>query len=258
MAEGKLAFLCGLPRSGSTWLGAILNQNPDCYVTVQSPFVELLWRNYSLWEDSRWTDDFIGDDPVPSESKKIAYLIGITKLYYGQFTDRNLIIDNKRQWHSITNIRMYTDIFGELPKIICPVRNVEEIVASFSNLFKKNNRKFLPELNLDGNLFNDTHYQLKSTYDSMYRDCLHIIDYDDLVANTDLEVEKIYKFLNIQPYKSDYETIKGNPSYKDVDIGYDLIGMHDIKSGVHKSETNPEEVLSEDQLKQFEELIFWK
>ena len=85
MAEGKLAFLCGLPRSGSTWLGAILHQNPECYVTVQSPFVELLWRNYSLWEDSRWTDDFIGDDPVPSESKKIAYLIGITKLYLEEF-----------------------------------------------------------------------------------------------------------------------------------------------------------------------------
>ena len=92
----------------------------------------------------------------------------------------------------------------------------------------------------------------------MYRDCLHIIDYDNLVANTDLEVEKIYKFLNIQPYKSDYETIKGNPSYKDVDIEYGLIGMHDIKFGVLKSKTNPEKVLSKKQLKQFKELTFWK
>jgi hypothetical protein len=250
----NLAFLCGLPRSGSTWLGVVLNQNPDCYVTVQSPFVELLWRNYSLWEDSKWAQDFIGDD---SESKKISYLKGITELYYRQLTNCNLVIDNRRQWQSIGNIRMYTDIFGELPKIICPVRNVEEIVASFSNLFKKNNREFRPESNLEGNVFSDTYYQLKSTYDSIYRDCLHIIDYDDLVANTDLEVEKIYKFLNIQSYKSNYETMKGNPLYKDIDTEYDLIGMHDIKSGVHKSETNPEEVLSEDQLKKFKELTFW-
>lgn len=199
--------------------------------------------------------DFIGED---SELKKIAYLKGITELYYRQLTDCNFVIDNRRQWQSIGNIRMYADIFGELPKIICPVRNVEEIVASFSNLFKENNREFCPESNLEGNVFSDSYYQLKSTFDSMYRDCLHIIDYDDLVADTDFEVEKIYKFLNIPSYKCNYETIKGNPLSKDVDTEYNLVGMHDIKSGVRKSETNPEEVLSEDQLKQFKELTFWK
>ena len=247
--------MCGLPRSGSTWLGAILNQNPDCYVTVQSPFVELLWRNYSLWEDPNWKQDFIGDDV---ESKKIAYLKGITELYYRQLTDCNLVIDNRRQWQSTGNIRMYVDIFGELPKIICPVRNVEEIVASFSNLFKENSREFRPESNLEGNVFSDTYYQLKDTYGSMYRDCLHIVDYDDLVGNTDLEVEKIYEFLNVQPYKSDYESIQGNPLFVDIDWSYDLIGMHNIKSGVHKSGTNPEEVLSKEQLNNFKELTFWK
>ena len=236
-------------------MGAVLNQNPDCYVTVQSPFVELLWRNYSLWEDSKWAQDFIGED---SELKKIAYLKGITELYYRQLTDCNFVIDNRRQWQSIGNIRMYVNIFGELPKIICPVRNVEEIVASFSNLFKENNRAFRPESNLEGNVFSDTYYQLKSAFDSMYRDCLHIIDYDDLVADVDFEVEKIYKFLNIPSYKCNYETVKENPLYKDVDAEYNLVGMHDIKSGVHKSKTNPEEVLSEDQLKQFKELTFWK
>ena len=50
----------------------------------------------------------------------------------------------------------------------------------------------------------------------------------------------------------------GNPLLKDVDKKYNLIGMHDIKVGVHKSKTNPEEVLSEDQLKQFKKLTFWK
>ena len=92
----------------------------------------------------------------------------------------------------------------------------------------------------------------------MYRDCLHIVDYDDLVGNTDLEVEKIYEFLNVQPYKSDYESIQGNPLFVDIDWSYDLIGMHNIKSGVRKSETSPEEVLLEGQLKQFKELTFWK
>ena len=153
---------------------------------------------------------------------------------------------------------MYIDIFSELQKIICPVRNVEEIVASFSNLFKENSREFSPESNLKGNVFSDTYYQLKATYDSMYRDCLHIVDYDDLVGDTDLEVEKIYNFLNVRPHKSDYESVEGNPAYKDIDTAYDLIGMHNIKSGVQKSGTNSEDVLSKDQLNIFKELTFCK
>jgi len=247
--------LCGLPRSGSTWLGAILSQNPDCYVTAESPFVELLWRNYSFWEDKGWFTDFPDDD---RDSNRVTYLKEITKLYYNQLTDCNLLIDNRRQWQSITNIRMYMDIFGELPKIICPVRNMEEIVASFSNLFKRNNREFSPESNLIGNVLSDPYCSLRSTYNSIYSGCLHIIDYDDLVANTDLEVKKIYKFLNVQPYKSNYETVKENPLYKGIDARYDLIGMHNIKSGVHKSKTNPEEVLPKEQLNKFKGLTFWK
>jgi len=38
----KLHMLAGLPRSGTTLLGAILNQNPKVYVTTTSPFVEIL------------------------------------------------------------------------------------------------------------------------------------------------------------------------------------------------------------------------
>jgi hypothetical protein len=247
--------LCGLPRSGGTWLAAVLNQNPNCFVTAQSAFVELLWRNYSIWDDPKWSEDFTFNDV---RAKKVAYLKGITELYYRQFTDCDIVIDNRRQWQSVGNIKMYADIFGELPKIVCLVRNVEEIVASFSNLFKKNNREFCPESNLEGNVFSDTYDQLKFTYNSIYRDCLHIIDYDDLVVNTDSEIEKIYKFLNIPSYKCNYKTLMENPLLKDIDEKYDLIGMHDIKVGVHKSKTNPEEVLSEDQLKQFKKLTFWK
>ena len=37
-------FLAGLPRAGTTLLGAILEQNPDIYVGATSPVLELLLK----------------------------------------------------------------------------------------------------------------------------------------------------------------------------------------------------------------------
>ena len=47
----------GLPRSGITLLASMINKDKDIYVTTTSPFVELLWRNYSLWSG----DDYAGE-----------------------------------------------------------------------------------------------------------------------------------------------------------------------------------------------------
>ena len=44
-------FLAGLPRSGSTVLASILNQNPEVYVTPTSPMLDLLVKNQdNFWE----------------------------------------------------------------------------------------------------------------------------------------------------------------------------------------------------------------
>ena len=57
----NLFLLSGLPRSGSTLLGTLLNQNPLIYTTHTSSFVEILYRNYSIWNDKNFAEDFAGD-----------------------------------------------------------------------------------------------------------------------------------------------------------------------------------------------------
>ena len=71
-----------------------------------------------------------------------SYLRKLTQLFYDELTDCSVVIDSRPAWHNIDNIKMYKDIFGELPKIICPVRNVEEIAASFVSLFRNNGRNW--------------------------------------------------------------------------------------------------------------------
>ena len=45
-SEKTYFFLSGLPRSGISLLGAILNQNPDIYVGATSPVLNLM-RNFA-------------------------------------------------------------------------------------------------------------------------------------------------------------------------------------------------------------------
>ena len=44
-------FMSGLPRSGSTVLASILNQNPAVYVTPTSPMLNVAVKMQEAWRD---------------------------------------------------------------------------------------------------------------------------------------------------------------------------------------------------------------
>ena len=45
-------FLSGLPRSGSTLLSSILNQDERVYASANSPLLDMLYYNEQYWRDS--------------------------------------------------------------------------------------------------------------------------------------------------------------------------------------------------------------
>ena len=49
--DKKIYYLAGLPRTGNTVLGSILNQNPKIKVSLNSILVELVWRLHSIKKD---------------------------------------------------------------------------------------------------------------------------------------------------------------------------------------------------------------
>lgn len=251
----KLIFLSGLPRSGSTWLGAILNQNPQFYVTTQSPFVELLWRNFSLWDDDKWKADLENER---LQDIRNPYLQKLTELYYSQLTDKSIVIDTQRAWHSVQNIEMFIKIFGVTPKIICPVRKVEEIIASFIELYKRNDREWDYDTNMRGNIFENPYVWLRNTHTSSYKDILHLVDYQDLVDFPNTVLHGIYDFIEEPKYGHDLNSVVANESYKTVDVEYNLVGLHEIKSGITKSNTQARKILTEEQFLHFQKWTFWK
>ena len=88
----ELYILAGLPRSGSTWLALILNQNPKFYVTKPlSLFPELLWRNYTLWQSSWYEGELMNEE---FQQLKIHYLQKLSTLFFKELTDSPVVIDN--------------------------------------------------------------------------------------------------------------------------------------------------------------------
>ena len=48
----NIFFLCGLPRSGNTLLGSIINQNPKLNVTANTILIDVVYSLYLLKENN--------------------------------------------------------------------------------------------------------------------------------------------------------------------------------------------------------------
>ena len=240
-----------MPRSGSQWLGRLLNQNPRIYVPLVSPFIEVLWRQYSTWDDPDWKEDFFGIEDLRSP-----YLKKASSLYFSHLTDKPVVIDMRRHWQSVENIEMYLEIFGEMPKIICPVRNIEDIMASFASLFHKNDIEWSAD-RIAGNTFDLNYVQLKNTFESKYKDCLLLVDYNELSTNTIPILKKIYEFIGEDFYNHDFNATHPPLICKKIEQSMGLNGLFNIKSGIKKSVSNPNNYFTEDQIKNFTEMKFW-
>ena len=248
----NLFFLAGLPRSGSTLLGTLLNQNPSIYTTHTSSFVEILYRNYSIWSEENYAEDFVGSK---MKDMKIPYLQKITHTYFEQLTNKTVIIDKRRHWHSIENIKIFKEVFNREPKIICPVRNVEEIVASYKNLCLKNNKQF-PSI-LQGNSFDDPFFRLKDTWNSEFKRCLLLVEYNDLVKSTQKTLNRIYDFIEQPYYEHNLNNIVSDDPLKEVEKIYGLKGMHNLPTTIEKSTTSTE-ILNNKELRYYSLQNFWR
>ena len=246
----NLFLLGGLPRSGITVLSSLLNQNPNLYVTTTSPFIEILWRSYSIWDDSDYEGE-LGTDKM--QNLKIPFLKNITESFYSELTKVENIIDKRRQWQGITNIEMYKEIYGELPKIICPVRSIDEIIVSYMKIFKSNGIEWDYDKLMKNNRFETPFNQLKETFESEYAECLHLVEYNDLVDNSQKTLDGIYKFLGLPSFNHSLNT---KATEKESDHG--LAGLHTLKPVLGRNTTKSKSYLTDVQIDKYNKQIFWR
>jgi len=260
-------FESGLPRSGSTLLSAILNQNPDLHCGAISPVLEIMYYTEQYFEGSEQALAY----PKPEQHHKI-----ISSVIDNYYSDRGekYIIDKCRAWPN--NVDRAQEYITKTPKILCPVRDVLEILTSFVEMIHRNpNQKSFIDNRLiekgyaltDNNRCDYLMSQDGIVDQSLYafgegfrKGCekyMHIIEYNDLVNRPEETMRKIYKFLDIPHYSHDFNNVFHKYREKDNKI-YGLSDMHEVRKEVRKTSKRPEEVLSDYILNKYSNMEFWR
>ena len=264
-------FLAGLPRSGSTLLRSILNQNPSLYSGPISPSVELLYYTDKYFQSS----EMLLASPQPESCFNV--LSNMMDLFYEPILKKegkSKIIEFNRAIPN--NIERFRTYIKEDVRIVCPVRSISEILASFISLIHKNSDKvsFVDQYLIDKGIEvnDDTRcdylmsdygivgqalFAMSRPYLRNEQSLLKIVEYDDLVENTDKVMEEIYDFWGLEKYSHTYENLENTYPENDI-FQYNLDGMHTIGRTIKKTCKKPEEVLSTEIIQKYSGMEYWR
>lgn len=254
----KFHFLSGLPRSGSTVLSAILNQNPAVYVTPTSPMLDQLIENQNIWHNLQT----VKANPIPDQLTNIT-----RRMISGMWSHvpQEIIIDKNRGWGK--NMPASEILFNEKIKMVATTRDLPSIMASWLTLLKNNPNNYLDQQIMQkGFPVNDDNRMAVMWFD-MVQDCMEalqqakkdaadrllIVDYNELINRPENCLEKIEIFLGLPSHKYDYNNIVSLTNDDDLSA-WGLDGMHSIRTSLSKTSKDPKEVLGEELYNKFIDL----
>ena len=252
--------MAGLPRSGSTLLSSILNQNPKFYSGPSSP---VLGAMYAM-EENFTTNELYTGYPKPDQVREI---IGSIPHHFYSDIEKPVVFDKNRAWTA--RVPYIEGYIGQQAKILVPVRRVDEILASVLTMIHRNPfqegqdrinfvDEYLVKTNTPINDYNRCMHLINPdgiVYESLnaimegftqnVRDKIHFVDYNDMVSNPEKTMENIYDFLGEESYDHDFESISNIHRENDL-MTYGLGDMHKVRSQIKKTSLSPTSVLPEE------------
>lgn len=246
----QIHFLSGVPRSGSTVLAAILNQNPMTYVSTTSGLGAALDGLATAWHQNNLLVD---NDP---ERKKLAHTMrGVIDAFY-ETTDKPVVIDKARNWPFPIVMQAMAQVLGRKMKIVATVRSIPDCMASFVRVAKPEN---LDDFIINGSLSN----HLKGSYITLQQgysydpECFLFVEYEDLLADPKAQLDRIHDFLELPNFDYDFSNIDGSSVKEDDENLHGYSGLHDIKPVLERQHNEqPKDVLKQ-HYPQFCQPEFW-
>lgn len=261
----EVVFLSGLPRTGSTVLASMLNQHPDIYATTTSPVADLVSTVLDTWPQiSRALKN-----PDPGQFGNI-----VNSVLRGSHMhiQRSVVVDKNRLWPRLAPALASTT--GVKPKIICTVRSIPDIMASYILLVERNagSTTFIDKDILEAGLpvnnrnrckvlleryINHPYQSLRIGYNSGSADML-FLEYDAIVGDCQEVVNMVCDFIGYTRYTVD----RGNLQKMDENDEWHggLRGLHDIRPVLHKTSPPPAEIIGRDLVEYYSamKLEFWR
>ena len=241
MITKQFSFMSGLPRSGSTLLCNILNQNEQIFATHTSPLLDLLYLNEVEWRN---TPSVIASGHDQDQLIRLSRAI-INGCW--EHIDRPYICDKHRA--NIRNIPVLEHIMGQKPKIIATVRDIPSIIASFFTLLRNTTASpnYIDSMLTERGMFRTDPNRAEilwnefifNTWESLKigfgydKSCILLVEYDDLVSDPGTQMDRIYDFLEMDHYAHDFNNIQNHS--KDDDLtAWGIENLHTIRPVLQK------------------------
>ena len=232
----QLFFLVAQPRSGNTLFASIMNQNPEIACTPNSITLEIMKDLFLLKE----TDVF---QNYPDHRSLDNVLDVVYDTYYKDWPQR--IIIDRGPVTTNGNFALMQKHFKQPFKCIVLLRDLMDVLASYMKWYTENPDAFVNRFNLqtdeeklgmimnkDGAVAKDLE-AIKNAFN--YPDICHFVKYDDLVAQPEQEIRKVYQFMELPYFNHKFEDLQqvevNGMKYDDTIVGKN---MHNIRSVVRK------------------------
>jgi sulfotransferase len=266
-------FISGLPRSGSTLLCNILMQNPRFHATSTSGITEVLMAARNIFSTNT---GFLSMQEKLLDTKTINVMRGILYGFFGD-VERPVCFEKSRGVEA--HLEMYEAILGRRPKVLCCVRDVREVLASFEKLtWKTRATRQLPDeritradgmmnfwtfetcvqrcqwlLRSEGGIVGTPINRIREaplrgwrhTETGNQKDAdIFFVDYENLTAKPSKTMEKIYDFIGEPQFKHDFDNVE------QVVVEDDLVhvykDLHTIRRKVEPQESSWSQILPKD------------
>jgi sulfotransferase len=243
----------GLPRAGSTLFVNILAQNHAFDVTPTSGILGMLVMLRNQWE---MQPEF---KAAYNEGTKVAALRGLLNGYF--HTSRfPIVFDKSRGWPA--QIEMAERVLGRKIKILAPVRDVRDVLASFEKLYRKN-KDIRP---IPGEMANPGKFQtvggrcevwcsldqplgasfnmLRDAIRRGFKNRIHFVEFEKLTVAPKTTMAKVYEFLDEEPFEHNFNDVKQYTQEDDIWHGYK--DLHTIRPKIEPMEPQWPDILGKD------------
>jgi len=255
----KYHFISGLPRSGSTLLTSILNQNPKFHSTISNPLARFV--------RSIITESHAGPGYALQcdESKRIELIQNLVSTYHSHL-NKEVCFNTNRGWSSLLPILNTTHPDS---KIILCVRDINWILDSFERLFRANpftvSKMYSEEetstvytrcnaLMSPGHTVRFAYDCLKEAITGEFKHKILLIEYEQLAKNPDATMRGFYNFIAEPYFKHNFNDVEA--SYDEYDYEAGISGLHKIRKKVEYLDRKF--ILPPDVTQQFSDLEVWR
>lgn len=257
--DNGVHFISGLPRSGSTLLGAILRQNPRFHAGMSSPVGSLFVALQAAMSRRNEAAVFI------DEGQKRELLKGVFDKYYYRMHPEKLILDTNRIWCSKlpTLVQLFPDA-----KVICCVRHVPWVMDSIERLIRQNafelsgifgyeasNTVYLRINRLASNdgLVGFAIDALREAYWGEHANRLILVGYEALVKQPEDTLRRLYDFIGEPWFAHDFDNVEYEANEFDIALG--TPNLHTVRRKVEWVDRNT--VLPPELFNRFAKDAFW-